>query len=44
LQGGDAHRLSELLGANVFTLEAPTLAEIGRALQKEGGRALSYRV
>ncbi len=44
LQGGDAHRLSELLGANVFTLEAPTLAEIRRALQKEDGRALSYRV
>lgn len=44
LQGGDAHRLDEMLGANVFTLEAPTLAEIKLALRKEAGRGLSYRV
>lgn len=44
LQGGDAHRLNEFLGANVFRLEAPTLAEIKMALRKEEGRALSYRV
>ncbi len=44
LQGGDAHRLDEMLGVNVLTLEAPTLTEIGQALRREGGRALSYRV
>jgi PHP family Zn ribbon phosphoesterase len=44
LQGGDAHRLDELLGANVFKLEAPTVAEIKLALRKEAERELSYRV
>ena len=44
LQGGDAHRLNEFLGANVFRLEAPTVAEIKKALKKEDGRALSFRV
>jgi 3',5'-nucleoside bisphosphate phosphatase len=44
LQGGDAHRLTEILGANVFRLEAPTVAELQLALRKEAGRELSYRV
>lgn len=44
LQGGDAHRLNEFLGANVFMLEAPTVAEIKLALRREGGRGFSYRV
>ena len=44
LQGGDAHRLDEFLGANVFLLEAPTTAEIRLALRGQSGRGLSYRV
>jgi hypothetical protein len=44
LQGGDAHRLNEFLGANVFRLNAPTVAEIKLALKQEEGRELSYRV
>ncbi len=43
LQGGDAHRLNELLGANVFRLAAPTVAEIRLALKQAEGRELSYR-
>lgn len=37
LQGGDAHRLSEILGVNQFTVTAPTLAEISAALQNQQG-------
>jgi 3',5'-nucleoside bisphosphate phosphatase len=44
VQGGDAHRLNEFLGANVFRLETPTMAEIRMALRKENGRGVSYRV
>ena len=44
LQGGDAHRLNEMLGANVFRLAAPTVAEIKLALQNQAERGLSYRV
>jgi PHP family Zn ribbon phosphoesterase len=44
LQGGDAHRLDEMLGANVFRLAAPTVVEIKLALRNEAGRGLSYRV
>lgn len=44
LQGGDAHRLDELLGANVFQMEAPTIAEIKLALAHAAGREISYRV
>jgi len=40
LRGGDAHRLDEFLGANVFRLEAPTLAELGLALEGREGRSL----
>lgn len=43
VQGGDAHRLDEMLGANVFQLETPTVAEISLALQAKGERTLSYR-
>ena len=41
LQGGDAHRLDELLGANVFHIAAPTLAEIRLALRGLEDRRLS---
>ena len=44
LQGGDAHRLNEFLGANVFLIETPTVAEITMALRKERGRGVSFRV
>jgi 3',5'-nucleoside bisphosphate phosphatase len=39
LQGGDAHRLEEILGPNRFWMEAPVLAEIRLALRGEAGRA-----
>lgn len=38
LQGGDAHRLEEILAANEFWIEAPTVDEIRMALAKAGGR------
>jgi hypothetical protein len=44
VQGGDAHRLEEMLGANVFRLEAPTVAELRLALRHEAQREISYRV
>ncbi len=44
MQGGDAHRLDEVLGANVFRLEEPTVAEIRLALRHEAEREVSYRV
>ena len=40
LSGGDAHRLDELRGANLFHLAAPTLAEIRLALKGLEGRSL----
>lgn len=40
LKGGDAHRLDELLGANEFTLAAPTFAEIKLAVHSFEGRSL----
>jgi hypothetical protein len=43
LQGGDAHRLDEVLGLNCFTLAEPTLAEIGLALRGERERAVEIR-
>jgi 3',5'-nucleoside bisphosphate phosphatase len=39
VQGGDAHRLDELLGANVFEIEAPTMAELKLALHGTNGRS-----
>jgi len=44
VQGGDAHRLDELLGANVFELAAPTVAELKMALARTLGRSFAYRV
>ena len=43
VQGGDAHRLDELLGANVFELEAPTVAELRMALRGTDGRLFHVR-
>jgi len=43
LQGGDAHRLDELLGVNEFRIEAPTVAEIRLALRGQEGRSLLLR-
>lgn len=39
LRGGDAHRLNELLGDNLFYLESPTLAEIRLAFRKQKNRS-----
>lgn len=44
VQGGDAHRLDELLGANVFELVAPTVDELRLALAGREGRRLTQRV
>lgn len=38
LQGGDAHRLDEILAANEFWIEDPTVDEIRMALADAGGR------
>lgn len=43
IQSGDAHRLEEILGANEFTLAAPTVGEITLALQGRDGRSLVIR-
>jgi 3',5'-nucleoside bisphosphate phosphatase len=43
LQGGDAHRLDEFLGANVFEVEAPTIAELKMALHGQNGRKFQVR-
>jgi len=40
LQGGDAHRLSELRGANILHIQAPTISELRLALQGRDGRSL----
>lgn len=37
IQSGDVHRLNEFLGVNEFTMRAPTVAEIRRALHREEG-------
>jgi len=42
IRSGDAHRLSELLGVNEFTIQAPTIAELRLALAHKDGR--SYRI
>lgn len=38
IKGGDAHRLDEFLGANVFTLEKRSLNELKLAFSKTDGR------
>jgi PHP family Zn ribbon phosphoesterase len=43
LQDGDAHRLNEFLGVNVFTFESPGIAEIRLSLRNEAGRSISIR-
>ncbi len=40
LQGGDAHRLDDLLGANEFTFESPCIAEMKRAFASVDGRCV----
>jgi PHP family Zn ribbon phosphoesterase len=40
IQSGDVHRLEEFLGANVFKLAAPTVAELKLALRNAQGRSL----
>ena len=39
IQDGDAHRLDEITGANLFSLEAPTIAEIRLAIRQAEGRS-----
>jgi len=41
LLGGDVHYADDFLGANIFEIEAPCMAEIGRAARQEAGRSLS---
>lgn len=43
LQGGDAHRLDEMVGANEFYLAEPTIAEIRSALLGKAGRSVLIR-
>jgi hypothetical protein len=43
VQGGDAHRLDEFLGANVFHIAAPTIAELRLALAGRNGRSAQIR-
>jgi 3',5'-nucleoside bisphosphate phosphatase len=40
---GDAHRLEEIVGMNVFHLEEPTIAEIKMALRAENNRSFYIR-
>jgi PHP family Zn ribbon phosphoesterase len=43
IQNGDAHRLNEFVGVNVFKLASPTVAEIKLALRNAQGRSLVIR-
>jgi 3',5'-nucleoside bisphosphate phosphatase len=43
LVGGDAHRLEEIVGANVFVIEAPTIEEIRKAFRAEDNRSMHNR-
>ena len=43
LQSGDAHRLDEIMGANLFWLNEPTIAEIIMAFRNENGRSKHIR-
>lgn len=38
IQSGDVHRLEEFIGVNQFNVEAPTIAELRKALQHQDGR------
>ena len=44
IQSGDVHRLEEFLGANQFTLEAPTITEIRLAMKGLEDRSLSVQM
>ncbi len=41
VQNGDAHRLEELLGANKFSMNSPSIDEIRLALSGRSGRSLT---
>ena len=43
IQGGDAHRLEEILGASILTMRAPTIAEMRLALNNQERRSLAFR-
>jgi 3',5'-nucleoside bisphosphate phosphatase len=43
VQGGDAHRLDEITGANCFHLGAPTIAELRMALNSIEGRSFMVK-
>ncbi len=43
VQGGDAHRLDEFLGKNMFRAESPTIAELKLALTNQEGRTFILR-
>jgi 3',5'-nucleoside bisphosphate phosphatase len=43
LVGGDAHRLEEIVGANVFIIEEPTIEEIRKAFRVENNRSMHIR-
>lgn len=44
IQSGDVHRLDEFLGSVYFTMEAPTLPEILKALKNENQRETHIKV
>ena len=41
IQGGDVHFPNDFLGANLFQLEEPTIAEIRQALKHQNGRNIT---
>ncbi len=43
IQDGDVHLLEDMIGANLFWIQAPTIAEIRMALRKEAGRFCQIR-
>lgn len=43
IQSGDAHRLDEIRGANLFMIQEPTIAELIMAFRKENGRSVQIR-
>lgn len=40
IQGGDAHYLHEIVGANEFHIQNPTIGELRMAFNKQGGREI----
>lgn len=43
IQSGDAHRLDEIIGANAFFINEPTVAEMKKAFRKENKRSIRIR-